>query len=623
MRAGNRQPFSLCIAITCVTAVALAPLHGGQRSRAEATALAVTQTIGPQVCGQPILTSPFDYDGSTGPYLSGAAGLPTYGQPGTDFPDDNQGVVIPAGTASYTSFDLQPDTVYYLLPGVHFGGFMADSGDAFVGGYSQDQATVLDGEYASNMKWAIDSNSSAGDVPGVTVEYLTVEKYLPTTNSAAINPDNNTDWTIRNDLITLNVDGAGVILGSGNVLTDSCLTQNGQYGFQSEDTDPWGQDPLTGGPYDITVTGNEISYNDTCDFSGLLTNSVLGWHHVNPVPQQYRNPHCEDVKPDGDQGGFKLWHTNEVQVTGNYIHDNWGPGAWIDTDNANTKIADNVFVANEAQAVFEEISYNFAITGNYMADNGWPTGPADAKFPIAAIYISESGSDREFGGIPTCSEDTCVLAASYQSQSVVSDNTLVNNSGNVFLWQDSNRYCSDSYDKACTLVDGGAAGPFSIASCRANLPTASVNLKTYTGNKTGNPREDWWDGCLWRTENVLVTHNTIDFSPRAVSNCNVRAWPDCGAGGIFAEYGRPPGDQPKWIIPTQLTFYSGDVWSHNTYNGPSTFFAWNQGNGDNPVSWADWTGRVSVGDKCTSPTDRQSGYCTGPFGQDAHSRYRR
>jgi parallel beta-helix repeat protein len=621
MPAGNRQPFSLCIAITCVTAVALAPIHHAQGSRPEAVLRPAAQHVGPRVCGQPVLRSPYDYDGSSGPYLSGAPGLPTYGGPGTDFPGDTEGVVVPAGTGSYASYQLDPNTVYYLLPGVHHGGFMANSGDTFVGGYYQGQPAVLSGEYTPTMRWAIDSNSSAGDQSDVAVEYLTVEEYLAPGNSAAINPDSNTDWTISHDLITLNVDGAGVILGAGNTLEDNCLTLNGQYGFQSEDTNSWGEDSLTGGPYGVTVAGNEISENDTCDFSGLLTNSAVGWHRVNPVPKADQNPHCRPVKPQGDEGGFKLWHTNGVSVTGNYIHGNWGPGAWIDTDNANTNIAGNTFTGNEGQAVFEEISYNFSITGNYMADNGWTNGLADAKFPTAAIYVSESGSDRRFGGISTCSDSLC-FPGSYRNRSVVSGNTLVNNGGSIFLWQDSNRFCSDGFDKTCTLV-GGPSRPFTISACRTQLRTASLSLRTFTGNKTGSPAEDWWDGCQWRTENVLVTHNTIDFSPRAIPHCNRRAWPDCGAGGIFAEYGAPPGHEPHWTVATQLTFFSGDVWSHNTYNGPSTFFAWNQGNGDNPVSWANWTGKVSRGDRCGSAGDHKSGYCRGPFGQDSRSAFHR
>ncbi|MGH3193242.1 MAG: hypothetical protein ACRDOL_39530, partial [Streptosporangiaceae bacterium] len=59
------------------------------------------------------------------------------------------------------------------------------------------------------------------------------------------------------------------------------------------------------------------------------------------------------------------------------------------------------------------------------------------------------------------------------------------------------------------------------------------------------------------------------------------------------------------------------------YNGPSMFFAWNQGNGDNPVSWTEWTGSVSEGSMCSSQDARRSGFCTGPFGQDAGSTYKK
>ena len=104
-------------------------------------------------------------------------------------------------------------------------------------------------------------------------------------------------------------------------------------------------------------------------------------------------------------------------------------------------------------------------------------------------------------------------------------------------------------------------------------------------------------------------------------DCNQSAWPACGAVGIFSEYGSPQGKEPGWVVPTQLTFFQDNTWSDNVYNGPSTFFAWNQGNGDNPVSWVDWTGNVTQGDKCGSASERQSGYCTGPFGQDAGSTY--
>jgi hypothetical protein len=623
---GRRRTLAIAIAGCAVLAVVLAfigirlsqhttpqPDDGQPSQGSAAEALPPPPPTAKAVCGKPVLDSPYSYDGPAGPYASGKTGLPTYGTPGSDFPDDKAGEVLPDQKMSYQNWQLNPDTVYYLEPGVHIGSFTADANDAFVGGYSGGTRTTLSGDYAGNP-WAVASLN--GD--GVTIEYLTIEKYQPPVNQVAINQGGSTGWTIKYDTITLNVPGGGAFVASNGVLRDNCMTLNGQYGFQSAAA--LSTDSLTQGPYNITVEDNEISYNDSCDLSGLLDNPAIGWHKYDPVPAKYRNLKCGAVTGDGDQGGFKLWQTDGATIKDNYIHNNWGPGGWADTNNANTTWTGNTITDNESAAIIEEISYNFSITDNYIADNDWTDGLANSGFPQPAIYISESGSDTRFGGVPGCPEASCAHQGSYPTGSVIRGNTLVNNGGNIFLWQNSNRFCSDGSDGVCTLVDGRSSRPFTMASCKANLASASISTATYTGGKTGSPAEDWWDGCMWRTENVRITQNTIDFNPADIMDCNHAAWPDCGAGGIFSEYGGP-GGPGGWVTPTDLTFFQNDVWSDNVYNGPSAFFAWNQGNGDNPVSWADWTGSVSSGDKCSSADERQSGYCTGPFGQDAGSTY--
>jgi hypothetical protein len=616
-------PFVLLAAVTGCTASS----SPSSSSSSHAGAVPVVQPAQPsEICGHAILNSPFSYHGAAGNYSSGATGLPTYGKSGTDFPQATSGVILPAGTHSYASFQLSPDTVYYLLPGEHAGSIQADAGDAFVGGFSDGIPSVMSGDNTVYTS-AIDSDYSDGNQPGVTIEYLTIEKFHAQGNGSAINQDSNTDWTLRYDTVTLNAPGGGMIAGANNVLEDNCLTLNGQYGFQAYDVNSWGQDSLTGGPYNVTVKDNEISYNDTCDFEGRLSNPAIGWSNYNPVPAQYRNPHCGTVTPDGDEGGFKLWETDGVTVKDNYIHNNWGPGVWADTDNANTTYVGNTITGNDDEAIIEEISYNFSITNNYLAYNGWAGGLGNAGFPTPAIYVSQSGSDRKFGGVPACPEASCSGQGSYTSQSVISSNTFVNNGGSVLLWQNSDRFCSAGFDGVCTLVDGGISGPFTISACKSSLPSASINTTTYTGRRTGSGPRDWWDGCLWRTSNVAVTENTIDFNPAEIPNCNKTAWPACGAGGIFAEYSdsaAAPYNRPGgWVILSQLTFFENDTWSDNMYHGPSTFYAWNQSNGDNPVSWRDWTTDVSKGDRCSSSGEHGSGACAGPFGQDSGSTYDR
>lgn len=582
------------------------------------------RTAGPagvRVCGQPVLRSPYTYDGVAGPYRSGTPGLPTYGKPGADFPKAEAGMVLPPGAGNYPSFQLRPRVVYYLEPGTHIGSIQADKNDAFVGGFSHGKPTILSGGYASNHQQAIDSNVSEGNQSGVTIEYLTIEKFRPAVDHAAINQEANTNWTIQYNTVALNVPGAGILAGSNNKLRFNCLSQNGQYGFQATDVVGFSSDSITGGPYNVTAEDNEISYNDTCDLEGRIENREAHLHNYNPVPARYRNANCGNVTGDGNQGGFKLWRTNGVTIKDNYIHNNWGPGGWADTDNANTTWTGNKITDNDSSAIIEETSYNFSIIHNYLARNGITAGLGNASFPSPAIYVSESGSDRRFGGVPPCPEASCAGQAAYPHQSIVSDNTLVDNGGSIFLWQNSNRYCGDSFDSVCTLV-GGRSRPFTVSACRTNLPLSAVDTATYVGQRTGSPQANWLDGCMWKTENVSVTRNRIEFDPARVRDCSPAVWPYCGAGGLFSEYGGP-GRARDWVIPTAITFFQGNHWSRNVYTGPSTFYAWNQGNGDNPVSWASWTGKTSEGNLCGSTAERDSGYCSGPFGQDAGSTYQR
>ena len=162
-----------------------------------------------------------------------------------------------------------------------------------------------------------------------------------------------------------------------------------------------------------------------------------------------------------------------------------------------------------------------------------------------------------------------------------------------------------------------------MAACATSLRSAAVETTSYAGDQTGSPSRDWWDGCQWETANVSITRNVIDFNPAHIKDCNHQDWKDCGAGGVFSEYGSPPDHEPGWVVATEVTFYRHNEWADNVYKGPSTFYAWNQGSGDNPVGWGAWTSAVSSdgGDRCSSADERHSGYCTGPFGQDADSSY--
>src|SRR5579864_6389720 len=77
-----------------------------------------------KICGQPILLSPWNYDGKAGTYTASNAprGLPTFGSAKADFPSAREIIVVPAGdnTVAAERADYQvSNAVVYFEPGVH------------------------------------------------------------------------------------------------------------------------------------------------------------------------------------------------------------------------------------------------------------------------------------------------------------------------------------------------------------------------------------------------------------------------------------------------------------------------------------------------------------------------
>ena len=85
----------------------------------------------------------------------------------------------------------------------------------------------------------------------MTIEHLTIENFIAPDGQMVVNHDGGAGWTIEYNTIANN-GGAGVGIGSNDVVSHNCLAANDEYGFSS-----------FGGASNVTLTGNEISKNDT------------------------------------------------------------------------------------------------------------------------------------------------------------------------------------------------------------------------------------------------------------------------------------------------------------------------------------------------------------------------
>jgi hypothetical protein len=427
-------------------------------------------------------------------------------------------VVVPAGDNS--SLQPQPSTTYWFAPGTHtlgtgqYSQIIPANGDVFIGG----PGAVLDGEGVNDYAFTQHATN-------VTIEYLTVQDFMAPNNEGVVNHDSGTGWIIEHDTIQNNPVGAGMMIGSNDVVEFNCLTHNGQYGFNAYSAN---------GVANIVVSDNEISYNDTFGYDTTSGDDC------------------------GCAGGGKFWETVGATVTDNYVHDNQDPGLWVDTDNAGFNISDNYIARNSAEGLIYEISYNALISDNTFVDNAWGKGPNQGVgFPTTALYISESGSDPR-------------VNSAYNGAFNVVGNDFIDNWGGVVLWENANRFCSDGYDNACTLV---SPGTFSISSCGANLSSS---------NASQTP--DYYDGCRWKTQNVNVSDNTFRLTASNVPGCT--ATKGCGYNGVFSEYGSTTPFQGT-AVEDHITYDQNNHFSQNTYIGPWSFMVHEQGT---IVSWAQWQG---------------------------------
>ncbi len=450
-------------------------------------------------------------------------------------------VVVPAGDNA--SLSPAANTTYWLAAGTHtlgtgeFDSIVPADGDSFIGA----PGAVLDGQYDNNYAFQQDATD-------VTVQYLTIEHFDPPNNEGAVNASAAPGWTIDYDTIEDNSPGTGVYLGSDNVLAHDCITLNGQQGFGTYTT--YATSSLTGGGTDLTVSGNEISYNDTCNVEG---------DNPNPVPAGDRPANCGSPQPGcGCTAGGKFWQDDGATVSDNWVHDNYSVGIWVDSDNTGFSFEGNTFAHNWDKAIVYEISYNFVIEDNTFTDNDWGEGLVNgAGFPEGAIYISNSGADSRVSGADS-------------GEALIEDNTFTDNWGGVTLYEDPDRYCGttdDSNDGLCTLV-----GPsvYTLSSC-----TAHLSEKTPV---------DYYDNCQWKTQDVAVRANSFSFTPADIGSACTPA-NGCGDNALIAVWGSSPV-YPAYTAAVAVADDQANTFAANTYAGPWWFWSFCQGD---QLNWAQWT----------------------------------
>jgi hypothetical protein len=429
-------------------------------------------------------------------------------------------ITVPAGDNENFNFDRT--ATFWFASGTHtlgageFAQIDPVSGSTFIGA----PGAILNGRHKNHYAFG-------GSATHVTVENLAIEYFgfnsADNQQQGVVNHDSAAYWTITHSSIAANA-GAGLMIGSHNVLSYDCIKQNAQYGFNAYSA---------AGPVDITITHSEIAANDSFDYEA-------------------RQPGC------GCSGGGKFWAVNGAVVTSNYVHDNRSVALWADTNNRGFEFEGNYIANNESSGIMYEISYNAVIEWNTFVRNGITGGPKDTGFPTSAIYISESGSDPR-------------VASAYNTRFLIGANVFTDNWGGVILWENANRFCGSP--------DNTSSGDCTLVSPAATTSTC--------GNPALIPATPYLSDCRWKVQNVMVTNNAFTFSPATVGRSCQQSKDTCGFNGMFSEYGSDPSWSPYMgnLVADNLTYHQNNHFQSNRYYGPWQFMIWEQGT---VVSWDGW-----------------------------------
>ena len=252
------------------------------------------------------------------------------------------GTPVYPGESIQAKVDAAPvGTTFIIKPGRHTQqSVRPKDGNAFIG----EPGAVLDGQSAAIRAFA-------GSAKNVVIKGLIIEHYAPGSQKDAIYGATSTGWVVEGNEFRYN-DGGGLHTGNGMRVLRNVFHHNAQAG-------------LGGDGDSVLVEGNEIAFNNyekAYDYT---------W----------------------EAGGAKFVRTRWLTLRNNYVHDNWGPGLWMDIDCWKTLIENNRVETNAAAGIFVEISHDAVVRNNTAKGNGFNETWVDG----AGIEVNSSPNVEVYG----------------------------------------------------------------------------------------------------------------------------------------------------------------------------------------------------------------------------------
>lgn len=219
----------------------------------------------------------------------------------------------------------------------------------------------------------------------VTLVNLTVEKTATGFNEAGV--EMGTGWTLK-DCLVLGHHGRGINTSVDDTIIGTVAPTTGSYpGSGNRSSDQQGRSGsmqvLLNGDLGLGSDPNLTSAPNGNNIK--IENTEIGWSNV------------ERYSYWDEAGGLKFSGWVNVSLTGDWIHDSYGAGAWFDTGNKNLTVSGSLFEDNLAAGIWYEANDGgIEISKNTFRRNG-DTDLAmnrefDTRGQYSAIFLSDSSN---------------------------------------------------------------------------------------------------------------------------------------------------------------------------------------------------------------------------------------
>ncbi len=222
--------------------------------------------------------------------------------------------------------------------------------------YSTGEVYMGDDPSGHNVEISLVGYAFAGSATNVKISQLVIEKYASPRDQGAVDGESpsgplSQHWTVEWNDIRLN-HGAGVRIGDYMWVYHNQIYNNGQLG-------------LGGTGKNAVIQNNAIYYND---LAGYLYKVA---------------------------GGTKFVRCYNLTIQYNNVHNNNGPGLWVDIDNDYVLMEYNTTSYNLVAGIFVEISYHVTVRYNNSQHDGynpqgsslwWGAGILNNSSPYVSVY---------------------------------------------------------------------------------------------------------------------------------------------------------------------------------------------------------------------------------------------